>query len=229
MGKWRTATYMAFYKLQIPSFVQYKFAWAELPGDANISDDFPKCPKCNRAIGQRFWLPPYNIIIKQPRNIGDFVSGVIGSNLIVSERFKEKYEESGMTGIEKFTKLNVIQMGSKRNTSHSIPAIYGATIKITTTQVDYEKMNVTWFSEPNANICDLCSPGGGGGSGIYQSYKSIVFKTRTLTDFDFFIPINFVGNIMLTERAKTFIEQNKFTNVILTAHTEAKHDIFKME
>lgn len=220
---------MGFYRLEIPRFNQYKFAWAELTEKANISDDFPKCRKCKRAIGQRFWLPPYDVVIKQPKNMGDFVGGVLGTDLIVSARFKENYENSGMTGIEKFTKLNIAQKGSKKSGSYKIPAIYGVTIELTTTQVDYGKMDVTWFSEPEANICDLCCPGGGGHGGIYQTYKSIVVKAQTLTDNDFFIPINFVGNIMITERAKTFIEQNEFTNVVLTVDNEAKHDIFNVE
>src|SRR5687767_14668727 len=103
---------MTFYRLEIPSFAQYKFVWAEKTEKANISDDFPKCLKCGRAIGQLYWLPPYDIIIKQPKNVGDFVGGAIGTHLIVSERFKTKYEQSGLTGIEKFIELKVVQMGT---------------------------------------------------------------------------------------------------------------------
>ena len=220
---------MKFYRLKILSFEQYKYAWAEMTDNANISDDFPKCPKCRRAVGQLYWLPPYDIILKQHKKIGDFVGGVFGSDLIVSEQFKNKYEQSGLTGIEQFFELNVIQMGAKKNTNYTIPKLFGATIKITNTQVEYDKMGVTWFSRPEKNICDLCCPSGGGDGGIYKTYDKIVFKQETLTDFDFFIAINFVGNIILTERAKEFIETNEFTNVKLTQDFEAKHDIFKVD
>lgn len=218
---------MTFYKLNIPSFTQYKFAWAEFTNNAKFSDYYPKCPKCGRAIGKLYWLPPYNIILKQPKNVGDFVGGVLGTDLIVSENFKIKYESSGLTGIEKFTKLNVVQMGTKKNRTYNIPEIYGVSIKITETQVDYDKMNVTWFSKPRKNICDLCCPGGGGKGGACQTYERIVFKQQTITNNDFFIAINFIGNIIVTEKAKKFIESNKFTNVILTPDYEAKHDIFR--
>lgn len=220
---------MTHYRLEIPSFNQYKFAWAELTDKANISDDFPKCPKCGRAVGQLYWLPPYDIILKQPKNVGDFVGGVFGTNLIVSERFKYKYEQSKLTGIEKFVELNVVQMGTKKNKGYSIPKLFGGTIKITETRVDYEKMGVTWFSKPEKKICNLCCPGGGGDGGIYKTYDRIMFQKDTLTDFDFFIAINFAGIIMLSEKAKEFIVTNEFTNVKLTPDFEAKHDIFKVD
>lgn len=220
---------MKFYRLKIPNFEQYKFAWAEQIDNANISTDFPKCPKCGKAVGQLYWLPPYDIIIKQPKNVGDFVGGVFGTDLIVSESFKIKYEQSGLTGVENFIELNVVQMGTKKTLSYPIPKLFGATIKISNTQVDYDKMSVTWFSKPEKNICNLCCPGGGGDGGIYQTYNKIEFKKETLTDLDFFIPINFVGNIIVSEKAKEFIETNNFSNVKLTADFEAKHDIFNVD
>ncbi len=220
---------MTFYKLTIPSLTQYKYAWAELPENAKLSDDFPKCIKCGRAVGQHYWLPPFNIIIKQPKNIGDFVGGLIGNDLIVSENFKDKYEQSGLTGIDQFIELNIVQMGTKKNTNYQIPKLFGGRINISNTQVDYDKMSVTWFSKPDKNICSLCFPGGGGDGGIYQTYNKIEFKKETLTDLDFFIPINFVGNIIVSEKAKEFIETNNFSNVKLTADFEAKHDIFKVD
>lgn len=220
---------MTFYKLTIPSFTQYKYAWAELAENANLSNDFPNCSKCGRAIGQHYWLPPHDIIIKQPKKMGDVVGGIIGIDLIVSETFKSKYEESGLTGIEHFIDLNVMQIGTKKVNDNIIPRLFGATIKITNTQVDYKKMKVTWFSKPAKNICDLCCPGGGGAGGIYQTYDKIVIKEETLSNFDFFIPVNFVGNIMVTEKAKEFIATNSFTNIKLTADLEAKHDIFNTD
>jgi len=220
---------MTFYKFTIPSFTQFKYAWAELTENAKLSDDFPKCNKCGRAIGQHYWLPPFNIIIKQPKNIGDFVGGLIGNDLIVSENFKDKYEQSGLTGIDQFIELNIVQMGAKKSITYPTPKLFGTTINISNTKVDYDKMGVTWFSKPKKNICDLCCPGLGGDGGIYQSYNKVAFKEETLTDLDFFIPINFVGNIIVSEKAKEFMETNNFSNVKLTADFEAKHDIFKVD
>jgi hypothetical protein len=84
---------MEFYKLDVPSFTQYKYAWAEPAGKPKISDDCERCPKCNRPVSLLFYVPPFNIEIKQPRRIGDFVGGIIPFDLVVSERFMKEYWE----------------------------------------------------------------------------------------------------------------------------------------
>ena len=196
---------MDFHLLTIPSFTQHKYSWAEIPGNANISSDFPKCPSCARGIGQLYWLAPFDIVIRQPKTVGDFVGGIINTDLVVSENFKTKYEASQLTGIEKFFELNVVQMGTKKDKAYSIPKLFGAIIKKTQAQVDYTKMNVKWFSKPKPNMCTLCCPGGGGDGGICESYSSIAVKNDHSIENDFFIPINFIGNIMLKDSAKDFI------------------------
>lgn len=220
---------MKYYHLTIPGYDQYKFAWAEETDNAKFSDDFPKCPECGRAVGSFYWLPPYDIIIKQPKKIGDFIYCGSLIDLIVSEQFKDNYVKSALTGIEEFMELNIVKMGTKNNSNYPVPRLFGAKIKIVNTQVDYNKMNVKWFSKPKKKACKLCCPGGGGDSGIYQTYDNINIKEKTLTDYDFFITVNFVGNILITERAKDFIENNNFTNVKLTPVDKVKYDMFSHE
>ena len=220
---------MIYYQLKIPSFAQYKYAWAELPEDATISDEFPECPKCGRAIGQHFWLQPHNVIIKQPKKVGDFVGGLVGADLIVSERFRDIYEQSELTGLDDFFQLNVVQMGSKKGKEYPKPELFGATVRISNARVNYDLMNVKWFDSPKEDICNLCCPGGGGDGGIYESYDSIHLIPETVEHYDFFIPINFVGNITISERAKEFIETNKFTNVLIEPNTHSKHNIFTVD
>ncbi len=217
---------MQYYQLKIPSFTQYKYAWAELPENSIFSDDFPKCPKCARAVGHHYWLEPHNIIIKQPKTVGDFVGGLVGTDLIVSQHFKELYEQSDLTGLEDFFELNIQQMGTKRKSNYLNPILFGATVKISNSRVDYDFMNTKWLDKPKNNICKLCCPGGGGDGGIYESYDSIHLISETVENYDFFIPINFVGNITISERAKKFIEENQFTNVLIESNGLSKHNIF---
>ncbi len=219
---------MTYYKLKIPSFTQYKYAWAERPMKTNNSDDCSQCPKCGGFVGLLYWLPPYDIIIKQPKNVRDFVSGVIGGNFIVSERFKEKYEKSGLSGITNFKSVNIIQMGTTKKINYPIPKLLVVNIKITIAQVDYSRMNIKWLTKPKKNICALCGQGPDGAGGSYKSYDKIVLIKETLTNDNFFIPINLPGITMITEKAKNFIEDNKFTNVKLTPDFEARHNIIKI-
>lgn len=221
---------MQFYQLKVPSFTQYKYAWAELPENASLSNDFPKCPKCGRAIGQHYWLEPHNVIIKQPKTVGDFVGGLIVTDLIVSLHFKELYEQSELNGLEGFFELNIEQMGTKKKrTNYPKPVLFGVTVKVSSARVDYDSMNTKWFEEPKNDICNLCCPGGGGDGGIYESFDSVQLITETLENYDLFIPINFVGNITISERAKNFIEEHQFTNVLIESNQLSKHNIFAVE
>ncbi len=218
---------MKFYKLEIPGYSQYKFAWAEEVKGAKFSDKFPECPICRRAIGQFEWLPPYKIVIKQPRKIGDFVYCGNLTDLIVSENFKSKYEECKLTGLEKFFELEIDRMGTKNDSKYLKPKLFGTKVLISEVRVNYSKMGTTWFSKPEQNICELCCPGGGGQGGIYQTYEKIILEKEISKDF--FIPINFSGNIIGSVRAKEFIHSNGFTNVKLTPIEEAKYDMFQLE
>ena len=49
---------MEFYNLDIPSFTQYKYARAETPDNANVSDHCDTCPKCGRPISFLHHNPP---------------------------------------------------------------------------------------------------------------------------------------------------------------------------
>ncbi len=220
---------MIFYRLNIPSFTQYKYAWAESPDDANISEEYYKCPKCDSPVSMLHFKPPCEIEIYQPRKVGDFVSGVIPCDIIVSERFKEEYTKSNLKGFKNFFELKVTKLGSKGNKQYSGPKLFGGNIEIPLTQVDYNKMEVKWDDRPQKGYCDLCGPGGGGINGIVKSHECISIIESTWTGLDFFIPINFSGNIMITEKAKNMIESNSFENYEIIEDVVAKYDAYNIK
>ena len=217
---------MEFYKLDVPSFTQYKYAWAEPAGKPKISDDCERCPKCNRPVSLLFYVPPFNIEIKQPRRIGDFVGGIIPFDLVVSERFMKEYLESNLNGILDFFELSVVKVGSKGSKDYDGPRLFSARIERPLTQVDYKKMDVKWDNKPTKGYCELCGPGGGGDNGTLKSYQRISVIENTWTGLDLFIPINFSGNILITKKAKEFIENNSFQNYQITIDKESKFDFY---
>lgn len=217
---------MKFYKIEVGSLNQYKYAWYELTDNANISNDHPKCPQCGRAVGNHYWLPPFEVIIKQPHNIGDFLSG-FGCDLMVSEKFKRKYEESELTGVVNFYPITIKKMGTTKKSNELIkPLLFGTNVKRTFTRVIYEEMAVTWGNPPSNNYCKFCGPGGGGGAGIYYGYERIVVDEKTWSGEDIFFCINMPGNVLLSERAAKFIVENNFTNCEITPCSEAKFSYF---
>src|SRR5947209_4063615 len=115
-----------FYVLKVGRFTQYKYAWYEPFGRDNYADDWPRCPACDRAVGMRYWLPPHRVVLKQPRNVGDFVSGPGGPDLLVSERFRADYVAEGLTGIRDMFPVEVARMGTTAKArTLAMPQLYG--------------------------------------------------------------------------------------------------------
>ena len=73
----------------------------------------------------------------------------------------------------------------------------------------------------------MCDPGGGSKNAIYRSYDRVTIKESTWDGLDFFMPINFTGNIMITERTRNFIDENSFKNYKIIKDIDARYDIYK--
>ena len=213
-----------FFLLSIGMFAQYKYAWFEPFGKAKYTRDNPRCPKCGRGLGGLIWQPPYNVALKQPRNIGDFIDGPGGCDFLVSNRFLELYKKEKLSGIDKIIPINVSRMGTTKKTKTlTAPRIFGLYLRHTLTQVIHNEMGVTWASNPDPDYCRLCGPGGGGGFGIMKSREKIVVDNKTWTGDDIFYAINLPGEILLSEKATHIILNNNLTNVTITSCEEAKH------
>ena len=212
-----------FFTLTIGMFSQYKYAWYEPYGKANYSRDGPRCPKCGRAVGGLYWEPPYNVILKQPRKIGDFIAGPGGCDFLVSPSFLNIYAQEKLSGIEKVLPIQVCRMGtSKKRKSQDPPEISGVYLRHSLTQVKHSEMGVAWMSSANPDYCRLCGPGGGGVGGVIKSWEKIVVDDQNWQGEDIFYAINFSGRILLSEKAAQVIVNHSLTNAAITPCEEAK-------
>jgi len=223
------------------------FAWYETPQDVRYSEERPLCPACGEAISGRIWLPPYRVILKHARRVGDFVAGTGGVDLLVSQRFRDVYEEEAMTGIERFIPIEVVQNPPRKSAapphpplfeigtakkerrpivSVPIPILYGVYFKHTMTRTIKEEMGIEWMTQPQPDYCRTCGPGGGGNGGCFLSYERVVVDTDSWTGEDFFIAVNFPGTILLSDRAREFIERNDFTNCQVVPCEQASFAFF---
>ena len=201
-----------FFILEIGSLTQYKYAWAEVV-DQNVAVSPPQCPKCKRAIGMLPWLPPYNAWLKQPQNIGDFVSCFGGATFLGSERFLKALQKYKLKGVERSYPIQIVKIGSRgKSPQEEIPKLFGIDIQHTLCRVDYNSSKVKWTEPPKPNYCSICGPGGGAEGGILKSISKIVLEPNTWSGEDFFIPINLSGTICLSENAKEIINKYEFTN-----------------
>jgi hypothetical protein len=212
-----------FFVLEIGRYTQYKFAWYEVTKHATYSTECPRCPFCGGSVGSLYWLPPYEIILKQPRHVGDFVLGAGGCDLLVSERFMKLYEHEKLTGIDEVLPITVVRMGtSKKSTTLKAPKLYGLYLQHTRTQLKYEEMGITWGNPPKADYCTLCGPGGGGKNGWWKSRERIVVDSTTWKGEDLFYAINHSGTILLSEKAAQLVKSYGLTNASVIPCEEAK-------
>ena len=196
-------------------------------GDGDYKTDAPACPACGGPIGGlRGWNDP-KVILKQPRRVGDFVWGAGGCDFLISQSFLTAYQEYNLKGIERIFPVTIHRMGTtKKAKSYVKPKLFGVELKHTTTQVDYDGMDVIWDEVPNKDYCRLCGPGGGGNKGIWSSINRIVVKQETWTGDDIFFAINFSGTVLLSEKAAIIIDQKGFTNVKVIPCEEYKYSFY---
>jgi hypothetical protein len=215
-----------FYRLEQPRFSQYEYAFYEA-SDSSKYGDFLKCPRCSRPISMRRWLAPRKIHLKQAKRIGDLIFGAGGGDLLVSDKFKKNYEESGLKGVKEFNPVEIISVRPKafsdslRNTK-----LFEAVILIRFIRVLFDQMGTKWEQEPSIDYCDLCGPGGGGKNGLYESYKNIVIDPNSNFDSDIFHPINLSGTIILSKKAFDFFSKHLFKNAFLTPCSKASSSFY---
>jgi hypothetical protein len=220
-----------FFVLDIGNRTQYKFAWCEPfyrnPKEFQHSDDCPTCPVCKDAIGMCRWLPPHRVVIKQPRRVGDFLDGVF--SFVVSERFKTAYDTAGLSGIETFFPLEIVQMGSGRTAKrYAKPTLFGAEVVHASARIDYKRSATKWWEQPHPDYCRHCGPGGGGKGGTAERFEGLYFEGDTWEGEDFFYPINLCGTVLVSEGGATFIRDHQFSNVSLIPSEEYFYDLFDL-
>lgn len=215
---------MQFFVLKIGMFGQYKFAWYETP-KATYSDDCFRCPKCGRPVSLLRWQPPYEVVLKQPRRVGDFVRGAGGCDFLTSVHFLTLCEEEQFSGIEEVLPIIVTRMGTtKAANSLERPRLFGLNLVHSLTQLKYEEMGIVWGSPPKPDYCRLCGPGGGGIGGWWKRRERVVVDEATWSGHDIFFAINGPGTILLSERAANAIIQHGLTNATVTPCEEAAFD-----
>jgi len=215
-----------FYILRMTRFSQ-SFAWYETAPSAVYSDCL-RCPGCNNPISMLHWEPPYDVVIKNPKRLGDFVAGAGGCDFLVSERFISLYKEEGLTGIHEILPINIIQMGTTKKSKQMIPPkLFGVYLLRSMTRVNYDEMGIDWMTEPSNDYCRLCGPGGGSSGGSWKSRERIVIEQDTWNGEDLFHPINHSGTYMLSSDAADFISKYDFTNAEVIPAKQAAYSFAK--
>jgi hypothetical protein len=169
--------------------------------------DAPRCPQCGGAVGLLQTLPPFRVELETwGKRFGDLVFGV-GNDVLVSERFKDEFLRSGLTGLFGFTPAEIVKVIARRgklpkpmpNYFYVVPGRSRAAIDHRKSEMEYER---PWK-------CEECR------IGDMIRFTRIALEPNTWSGEDVFIARGLPGTIITSERFKHFCDRHVFSNCLL--------------
>jgi hypothetical protein len=179
-----------------------------------------RCPRCNRPLSMLKWLPPFRIELESwGKEYGDFAD--LGEELIVSERFAQAFQRSGLHGLSVFEPVEVVKViHHLERPKEPLPRYFTATVTLSPTTVDQHASGYVWADE--SKVCPICLWDN------LKRFKRIVIKEETWNGDDIFFPRGGT-RLMVSERFKSLCEQEDFQGVVFKAPDQESYDYFPWE
>ncbi len=169
-----------------------------------------KCPVCGKPVTARRWMPPHQVKLSRarPSKWGDFMWGP-ASSLLVSQNFKQIYEQEGLTGISSFSDpVEIIRMGSLKNGQFpAAPPVYQVVKVLWGGANQDDKASGLKLSDPLTIKCTHCRFTRSG-----RKQDRVIIEPGTWNGKDVFIPRNAPVPFLVTERFKQVVEDHHLTN-----------------
>ncbi|MEK6702970.1 MAG: hypothetical protein AABZ53_11955 [Planctomycetota bacterium] len=217
-----------YFVMEVPRLTEYRYAWFEVARGCSYSKAYARCPACGGAVGSLMWQPPYDVVLKQARRVGDFVGGFGGPELLVSTRFSDLYRRARLTGIARWLPVTVRMLGARVPKANEAPSLLGVYFSRRLVRADWSKMGVKWLTRPKVGYCRVCGPGGGGRNGCYSSIERIAIDPKTLGHAgDMFQAMNLHGEVLVSARARQLIEDSGLENAHFIRLTDARCSFFE--
>ncbi len=171
----------------------------------------PQCDVCGNLIGPYQYLPPFHDIELElePRvtRFGDVLS-FSADALLVSEDFKNSWQEEGLIGLSGFHRAEVSRIIGKTHAKDDCPRYYHVSVARGRAAID-QKASVL-IRDGSQPICTQCRTGG-----LVKRVARIVLEENTWSGEDIFIGRGLPGTILVTEKFKIFSEQHAWRNTLL--------------
>ena len=148
------------------------------------------------------WLPPYEVELKVwGGKFADLAFGA-GVNLLVSERFRDAYLGTELTGLLPFTAVSIRKIIPRR-LSNSAPTYFFTSVVQGTAAIDDARSGLV---REGKQICPKCRIGG-----IIKRTSRLILEENTWSGEDVFIARGLPGTIVVTDRFKEFYDFNNLT------------------
>ncbi len=169
--------------------------------DGNISSDkYRKCPICGNAISPYLWGKDRVIKISNKR-FPDF-EFLWGDDLIVSQKFKDIYNQEHLTGIEAFETIEVYGKNQ--------PPFKYYNCRISFSDIHWQFLRRNQKNQvKELTNCPKC--------GIFiDSTSGIIFDESTWDKHDIFQLYNAPHRYFVSDKMANIIKCNNLTNILLT-------------
>lgn len=196
-----------------------EWAFADQVDPVNIGDA-ELCPACGRVVRHSAWLPPHRIKLSSahPWKWGDLVWGA-GLELLASDYFRRAYEAAGLRGIERFTPVEVVQAGNRKQNSlpPNLPRYY--------------LLDITWNA---ANMDDAASGADRGGreklcrycrgANVPRRFDRLAIEPASWNGADIFVARGAPGSIIVSRRLTEIAERGQLKNVRFISANDFQYD-----
>ncbi|MEW6536828.1 MAG: hypothetical protein AB1454_14555 [Candidatus Auribacterota bacterium] len=198
-----------------------------LRGDSINTGRLPnalKCDVCGKLLGSLSWLPPYTAELEfWGREVGDVAFGT-AEGFLISERFKESYEQTDLKGLSGFEKVEIVKMKRhKRKHPELIPNYYYVRVPITKAKIDFEASELEYEGDP---VCPGCNSGK---RGITKRVQRVILENDSWSGEDIFIARGLWGTFLTTERFRDFYLSNNFKNGVFIEAENYHFDFYPWE
>lgn len=177
----------------------------------------PHCDKCGQYVGMRSWLPPYRVELETwGLEFADVVS--LGTDLLVSLRFKEAWKQSHLVGLSGFEAVEIVRIKRHRKAIGRPPPYFRAIVSQSHTAIDLATSGFEWVNAPTCSMCLL--------GDVIKRWKLTIIDQETWTGEDIFIARGLPGEIIVSSAFKGFCESNRFKGTTFVPAESFSHDFY---
>jgi len=208
--------------MEVGGFDQYRFAWSEVARRGKSVEVERVCPGCKRDCGDSRRIPPVEVVLKQPRTVGDFVHADLADMVLVSDRFRQLYESGGFNGLSDWLPVKVRRQGSRGTDRYDPPRLWAVYFCTSSGRLDPNALGIQWMNEPETEWCPVCGPDGV----EVRSIARFVVDPQARPSEDFFRFANLGQGYMASRRAVEAIREARLENVSFVPISRYAHRHF---
>jgi len=182
-----------------------------------------RCAQCGAFISLLKRVPPYRVHLETwGIGFGDIAFWM--DAVLVSSRFRDTFESSGLRGLSEFLPVEVVSCRKHRKLHAEVPSYFRTMPNRGSAKIDPLASGINW-GEPDKPRCDVCL----NGQGVLKRWKSVVVDESTWNGDDIFYAYGIPGTLIVSSQFADWAKELDFKNLFLVNTQTSSHDFYPME